>query len=460
MKVILIYADSLRRDHLGCYGNEWIHTPNLDRLASEATVFDHAYIGSFPTVPTRRDVLLGCGDKGVPFNRWKGIDRDEVTLAERLGDKGIPSMMVTDVQNTVTRGINMDKGFTAWALNRGQEGDPCWLDATVPLEFPVDKRLIRYTSERWHQVLMNRAHRQVEGDWFAPRTYAMAIEWLQKNHAREDFFLYIDTFDPHEPWDPPQWYEKMYDPGFKGRRFDAPTYGIVNKLGYTKREVQNVRARYAGEVSMVDTALGRLMATIEHLGIAHDTLLMFTSDHGIYVNYPGDNGMICKAQMLGDDGAIMAGGAPPKQPMHHYPHWTGVCRIPLLVRAPGQTTGTRTKAITQPWDLTATVLDAFGMGKPDELWGESLLPIVRGDKRRNRAAAVLGNNIHAQVMTPQWMYAVWRGQRSRLLYDLKADPHQKKDVSGTQPDVADRLYGHVVKYLKRQGLEGLAPEYV
>ena len=100
MKVILIVADTFRRDHLGTYGNDWIHTPNLDSLAARSAVFEHAYIGSFPTVPNRRDTFLGLGDKGVPFNRWKPIDNDEVTLPERLAQKKVSSMMVTDTAGT------------------------------------------------------------------------------------------------------------------------------------------------------------------------------------------------------------------------------------------------------------------------------------------------------------------------------------------------------------------------
>ncbi|MBM3499796.1 MAG: hypothetical protein FJX74_14140, partial [Armatimonadetes bacterium] len=242
MKVILCVADTLRRDHVGAYGNRWIRTPNVDRFAGEAALFEQHFIGSFPTVPNRRDVMLGLGDKGVPFNRWKAIDPDEVTLAERLRDKRVPSMMITDTQNTVVQGINLWKGFTAWHCNRGQEGDACWLDTTVPLEFPVPPELIRYTAPWWHQTLMTRARRQVEEDWFAPGTYKLALDWLDQNHRLDSFFLYIDTFDPHEPWDPPDWYEGLYDPDFTGRRFDAPTYGIVKRLGITKREMRNIHA--------------------------------------------------------------------------------------------------------------------------------------------------------------------------------------------------------------------------
>jgi arylsulfatase A-like enzyme len=196
-------------------------------------------------VPNRRDTLLGRGDLGLPFNRWKALESEEVTLPERLAQAGIPSMLITDTQNNVTRGLNLYKGYTAWYLNRGQEADPCWLDANVPLEFPVPPELIRYPAEGWHQILINRAHRRVETDWFAPGTYSAAIQWLERNYRRESFFLWVDTFDPHEPWDPPQHYIDLYDPGYEGRVFEAPTYGLRRKMGITDREMQHLRARYS-----------------------------------------------------------------------------------------------------------------------------------------------------------------------------------------------------------------------
>jgi arylsulfatase A-like enzyme len=328
----------------------------------------------------------------------------------------------------------------------------------VPLEFPVPPELIRYTPDRWHQVLMNRAHRKTEEDWFAPKTYSMAIEWLECNYTRDNFFLYLDTFDPHEPWDPPRWYEDMYDKGFEGRRFDAPTYGLVKSLGITPPELRNIRARYAGEVTMVDASFGRLLAALERLGIYDETLLIFTSDHGIYLDCPGDNGLICKPNMLGSDGRIMAGGQPAVQPHVFYPHWTGVCRIPLIVKLPGQRKGRRISAITQPWNLTATILDAFGIPKPPELWGQSLLPLLDGKVKRLQTSAVLGQ-LHAQVMTPRWMYCTWRGQRPPALYDLQADPAQSKNVHAEHPEVVAKLRRELAAYLRRQNMEHLMEEY-
>jgi arylsulfatase A-like enzyme len=460
MKVILVVTDSLRRDHVGAYGNPWIHTPSLDRLAAQANVFDHAYIGSFPTVPTRRDLFLGRGDKDVPFNRWKMIDGDEVTLPERLAQVGVPSMMVTDVQNTVTRGINLYKGFTAWVCNRGQEADPCCMDAGVPLEFPVDPELIRYGADWWHQILQTRAHRRVEEDWFAPKTYSMAIEWLERNYTRPDFFLYLDTFDPHEPWDPPAWYEAMYDAGFHGRRFEAPTYGLLKSLGITARELKNIRARYAGEVSMVDASFGRLLAALERLGIKDEVLLIFTTDHGTCMGYPDDNGMLQKGHMLGADGRMMAAGKPAVQPHQWFPHYRGVCHIPLMIKLPGQSSQRRFETITQPWNITATVLDAFGVAVAPELWGQSLLPLLTGKTKAVQDAAVLGAaHGHAQVMTREWMYCTWRGQRKPALYDLEADPNTRRNVVSKHPKVVAALREHLAAYLDRQGMGEMLEQY-
>ncbi len=457
MKVIYLMADTFRRDHLGVYGNKWIHTPNLDKLAEHAAVFDRAYIGSFPTVPNRRDTLLGRGDRGVPFNRWKIIERDEVTLPERLAEKKIPSMLITDTQNNVTGGMNMFKGYTAWYVNRGQEGDPCWLDENVPLEFPVPHHLIRYTAERWHQVLINRAYRRVETDWFAPGTYSVAIDWIQRNYKRKDFFLWIDTFDPHEPWDPPQHYIDLYDPGYRGRVFEAPTYGLRKKLGITDRELKHIRARYAAEVTMVDTWIGEFLRTLERLGIYEETMIIFTSDHGTMFDYPGENGRIQKPTTVGADGMCMSAGRPMKQPVQEFPIAESVARIPLLIKLPNMRRSVRIPAIVQPWDVSATILDAFGIPTPPEYIGQSLLPVIEGKQKRIRDVAIVGTNNLAQAMTPRWRLSLWRSGKAPMLTDLQNDRSASKNVLAKHQAVARRLYRRIVQFMK---LMDISDEYI
>lgn len=464
MKVIYVMADSLRRDHAGVYGNPpWgtVRTPNLRAFAETATVFDNAYIGSFPTVPNRRDTHLGHGDKGLPFNRWKALDDDEVSFPALLRNQGIPSMLITDTQNNVTNGRNLQRDYTSWSLNRGQEGDKCWLDDSVHLEYPVPEHLIRYPAAMWHQVLMNRAHRRVETDWFAPGTYTLAIEWLEKNHTRDDFFLWIDTFDPHEPWDPPQHYVDMYDPGFTGRIFEAPSYGIRTEMGITDRELQHIRARYAGEVTMVDTWFGRLLETLENLGIADETAVIFCADHGTCFDGPGDQGFIHKIPHVGADGLTIAAGRKLAQPVRHFPLSMNAARIPLMIRIPGvHDVDRRVESFVQPWDITATILDLYGIDAPDSVNGRSVLPLIHGNDTWHRNSAIFGNSTgtsdcpggQINVTDGEWVLTFWHDEREPALHDLRSDPERRENVFSGKPDEVIRLSDEIGRFLQTQGL--------
>ena len=456
MKVILIISDSFRRDHIGTYGNKWIHTPNLDKLAARSFLFEDMFLTSFPTGPFRQDLLLGKPrNPGNPFNVWDRLQPGDVTLPARLGKKGIVSQLITDVANCVVRGgRNYYDGFTNWTINRGQEGDPYWLDDTVPFHTTCDPEMIRYPMERWHQVLMNRAHRKVELDWFAPGTFQMGMDWLELNYRRKDFFLWIDVFDPHEPWDPPQHYVDLYDPNFKGTLYEAPTYGHRKKQGITDRELKQIRARYAGECTMVDTWVGKTLATVERLGIEDDTALIFTTDHGIYVDYPGDGGLICKPHSYGRDGKR----ATPKElkagSVTYLPMMPNLCNTPLMIRLPGQRQGRRVKGFVQARDLKPTIMDLFGMEAPPDCLGRSLLPLAAGKRRSHRDHAMLGMSLlEAQIVNRRWLYAAWRGFTGPKLFDRKADPLITKNVLAKHPDVAKRLRNVLLKDLRDAGAD-------
>ena len=451
-------ADSLRRDHVETYGRPpWgdIRTPNIHRFAQHAAVFDEAYIGSFPTVPNRRDTLLGKGDIGLPFNRWKPLEPEEITFPKHLSDAGIPSMLITDTANNVMGNINLFRDYSAWECNRGQEGDPLWMDATVPLVHPVPKHLIRYGDKMWHQVLMNRAHRKVETDWFAPGTYQMAMNWLDVNYQRESFFLWVDTFDPHEPWDPPQYYIDMYDPGYEGRVFDAPSYGVRNMMGITDRELQHIRARYAGEVTMVDTWFGRLIDKLSNLGILDETVVILAADHGTCFDGPGDQGMLHKIPNYGADGMIVSGGNPPKPPIKDIPLSENVTRIPLIIRMPGTESQRRMGGIVQPWDVTATILEVFGIPPAEGAIGTSLLPILKdasAAKATHRPAAVVGTNHLAQSANGEWSFSMWQGEREPALFNLREDAGKERNAAAQHPEVAERMRKIIIEFMRGQNI--------
>ncbi len=454
MKCIFIMSDSFRQDHMGAYGNPWIHTPNLDRLAGRSSVFDNACIGSFPTGPNRRDIHVGKGHlSGHAFNPWTTIRGDEVTTAERLGRAGIHRFMITDVANGAMRGANMWKGFEAFRVNRGQEGDGHWSDENVNLEFDKPHKLIRYGKDLYHRVLVNRANRQVEDDCFAPGTFKMACEWLERNWKRDEFFLWVETFDPHEPWDPPEWYVDRYDPAYKGRVIDCPPYGDYKKIGLTAREVRHSQALYAGEVTMVDTAVGRLLATLEKLQLLDEVAIIFTSDHGLYCNHPGDAGLVGKPWFVGEKGAWLIAGERAMKKTTFLPLRTGTIRIPLLVKMPGQAKGKRIKRIAQPWDMAPTILDLFKQKIPDELQGESLLPVIRGKKCSPRPYAFSSYMVQKtqmdQASNSNWIYSCWPGgERRDNLIDLRRDPAQRINAAARHLEVCRKMRSALEKWDK------------
>jgi arylsulfatase A-like enzyme len=466
MKLIYIMSDSMRRDHISAYGNPpWfpIRTPNFQRFADGAAVFDRAYIGSFPTVPNRRDTLLGKADQGKPLNRWKGLEKDEKTLPAYLREKGIPTQLILDTQNNVKPGIDLGRDYDAVALNPGQEGEAIWMSDRVELEYECPPKLVRYGEDGWKQILVNRKHRRQETDWFAPGTYTMAMDWLADNYSREAFFLWIDTFDPHEPWDPPQHYIDMYDPGYEGRVFEAPTYGIRKHMDYTDRELQHTRARYAGEVTMVDTWFGHLMNRLESLGIAEETAIIYTSDHGTCFDGPGDCGMVQKMSWFDKEWLWMAGGRKPILPVRYISLPVHCCRIPLMMKIPGATPGARIPQTVQPWDVSATILDYFGIDVPSDFLGTSLLPLVRGESGGpGREVAIVGRSGSdwdpakgfIQAMDDEWIYTLYRDACKPSLHHISVDPECETNLAGQVEHAATeaRYREQIFDFIRSQGI--------
>ena len=193
MNVIWIVADTFRRDHIGAYGNPTIRTPSLDGLAAGAVRFDRHYSAGFPTMPTRADHQTGRWT--MSFMGWQPLPPDVTTLAEILAGHGLHTAAAVDTPYYLRDGMNYDRGFQSFFMNRGQ--DTLW--SMIP------------QSGYHHESLDVREAWRYESDRNAPSTFMTAIRWLQR-HYKEDFFLYVDTWDPHEPWDAPPYYTELYWP--------------------------------------------------------------------------------------------------------------------------------------------------------------------------------------------------------------------------------------------------------
>src|SRR5690349_10257000 len=245
--VILIVTDSMRRDALSHYGSNWIPTPHFDSFGRSAVVFENAFLSSFPTVPCRNDILTGRYT--FTYKDWSPLDRDAITLQETLGKAGILTSLIADTPHPFAPGYNYQRGFAAWEINRSQESDGLRSAPSV-IHFPCNPKKLR-DEQTVTQYLRNTSRRMREEDYFSPQTFIKAADWLQENTDGRRFFLYVDTFDPHEPWDPPAYYVRKFDPGYTGEEVIYPRYDVWRDF-LSEAELNHCRALYAGEVTMVD----------------------------------------------------------------------------------------------------------------------------------------------------------------------------------------------------------------
>jgi arylsulfatase A-like enzyme len=453
MNVIWVISDTLRRDHIGAYGNREIHTPSIDAFAAKAVRFDRHYIAGFPTMPTRADYLTGRWT--MSYMQWEPLFKDELLLPELLANKGIHTAAVVDTPFYTRVGMNYDQGFRTFDEVIGQ----------------LNLQWISDTDGRGGEVVHSiyggdvRDARRYESDYFAPQTFTRAMQWLQ-NHYREDFFLYIDTWDPHEPWEPPIYYTELYWPGYDGE-IPLPLYGYwPSTPGYTQEKIDKAHAAYCGEVTMVDTWFGYLMRMVENLGLLENTAIIFTSDHGYYF---GEHGGLFGKMVFARDKET---GRPINGVWSASPFYEEVTNTPLFIYMPGVAPAAYS-GLTSAVDLMPTVMEIMGQEIPSRVEGNSLLPMIKDQSIPGRDYLVsahpflnAGDSLRsvdgtlrltekdstATVTTDDWtlLYNTEAGQSE--LYNLKSDPKQEKNIIAYNPDKARELHQILVKYMRETKL--------
>jgi arylsulfatase A-like enzyme len=376
--VVLILLDSLNRHMLGCYGGREFATPNIDRLAARSVRFTGHYVGSLPCMPARHDIL--CGALDFLWKPWGSVEIWEDAITARLAAAGVTSQLISDHPHLFERGgENYHVDFTAWDYQRGHEGDawktrpdPSWAGAPA-----FGRPRMPYDNSR--------GHFRGEADFPGPRTLDAGARWLAENAGRHDrFFLMIDEFDPHEPFDTPEPYASLYDPQWRGPHLIWPPYvvGGVAKGVLSAREGAQVRASYGGKLTMIDHWLGRVLDALDAHDLWRDTLVVFTTDHGHYLG---------EKDIWGKPGA---------------PLYETIAHIPLLIAAPGLDAG-EAGALTTSVDLFATLEDVFALPPARQAThGVSLTPLLRGETARVRdhvLAGVWGREVH--LIEPGLKYA-------------------------------------------------------
>ncbi|MEJ5943710.1 sulfatase-like hydrolase/transferase [Pseudokineococcus basanitobsidens] len=437
--ILVLCTDQQRFDALGAYGNDEISTPNLDRLAEQGVLFESCYVQNPVCSPSRASLMTG---QYVPSH---GLHANGVDLApthelftKTLADAGYDCGLVGKLHLGACWGgrsePRLDDGFRVfrWAHDpypgSSENAYHRWLQATDPETYA---RVRSGEGEHSWDTLPSEVH---YSHWVAEET----IDYLRTSRDADKPFCFVaNFFDPHHGFGAPSEYRDAYDAEALSRPVTRPgelrdkppiqreaserSYAGAAKgfLEYTADEIQDVRAAYYGMVTQVDAEVGRILATLDEEGLADETVVLFTSDHG---------------EMLGDHQLMLKGPF----------MYECAVRVPLLVRWPGTAVPGRREQLVQWVDLAPTLLQAAGLPASPIHQGESLVPLLEDETSPWRDWAVSHYRDSGQSYDPpvhvsmyrqgRWKLVVHHGDpassrpRTGELYDLQDDPHELQNL--------------------------------
>lgn len=421
--IILIVSDTMRMDYLGCYGNQTIHTPNLDRFAQDCVRFTNAHPEALPTIPVRR--TLHSGRRGFPFRGykpqrwdvvnepgWQPMDPDKDSVAENLAQAGYYTGFATDTLPYFGPGMNYTRGFWQWEYIRGHSQDKWKSSATA-----TDAQLSRYArspeearknfpADVYAAHAANSAGELHEEDTTTARVFRWGMDFLEDNARVKPFYLMLDCFDPHEPWEAPRQYYSLYGDYDKQGKLDLwVPYGPVDET-WIQEKLPAVHNNYMGKVSLVDAWFGRFLETLKRLGLYDNSLIIFTADHGTNFTDNPDHvvGKPC------------------------YSLFPGVMNVPLLVHFPGGEGAGR--VIDTPLynvDIPATVYAYSGAQAEDGCDGICLHDYLEGRPGREYLTCRYDEYVWYYDRA-SWMVFDIHGQ-PKYVFDCAADPHCRNNLA-------------------------------
>ncbi len=450
VNAILIVLDTLRQDHVGCYGNTWIKTPHLDNFAKESVKFTRMYPDSLPTLPVRKAIYTG--KRVFPFNDdnrgitksgrgdfiadalgapgWSNISDSQLTLAERFHRKKYTSALFSDVYHQFKPGYNFQRGFDQWQWIRGQEEDSFLSGPRIS-----DKFLNEYLTSKkdgvsagtvfaqhmMRKFLQNTRWWRSEADTFPAQVFRSAGEWLDMNYEvliNGKGFITVESFDPHEPWNPPLHYIRLYekDPDWeKGcRKVSHSLYGPASML--TEKELKNLKTRYAAEVSLVDTWFGYFIEYIKRIGIWDDSIIVVVSDHG---------------HMLGEHGLIAKAANPLRREVND---------LVAMIRFPeGEGSGKTCDKFCYHFDIAPTIAEACRISSKD-MDGKDLLKLIQDDGLTyyDHITTAWGGSVVVYDGDFWYNGYVWDIEEGSL-FDVNKDPALCNNIISEAPEKAKEL---------------------
>ena len=446
--IVLIVADDLGYGELGSYGQQRIRTPTLDRLADEGMRFTRHYSGSPVCAPSRATLLTG-------LHTGHAVVRDNDEMTERgdvWGDTLIEGNHPLPPETYTIGRMLQDAGYVTAAIGKwglggpGDSGEPnlqgfdhwygymCQREAHNYYPTHLWRNGTRETLPgnppfRAHQRLPAEADPDDPASYakYRGETYAMdvmmegAVAFVQE-HSEQPFFLYLPFPVPHVALQVPD--ESVAD--YEGQFADAPYPG---DRGYLPNRTP--RAAYAAMITRMDEGIGDILRALDDVGVAENTVVIFTSDNG-----PTFNG--------GTDSEFFSstGGLRGLKTMLY----EGGIRVPLIVRWPGRVApGAISDHVSAFWDFMPTLADIAGAARPLQTDGLSMVPVLTGDAAAQSIHERLYWEYHGgqALVSGQWKVVRSDTEAPVELYDLTADPTESTDVSASHPDVVERLLGEM-----------------
>ena len=425
MNCIVICCDSFRNDLLD---RPDVDLPNLRSLSSRGTRFTNAFAEGLPTIQARRSMFTGrrtfpwdipMGSRGLwpPLPGWHRIPDEQTTLAETLVEAGYTTGLVADTYHMFKPTQNFTRGFCSWNFIRGQEGDPLRsgpLSAIDISPYLPEGSIDPAANRSLIQYLLNMLDRKTEEDYLTAKVFQKASVWLEENRENLPFFLWIDSFAPHEFWDPPRRFADRYYRARASKDYIVPQR--INDIDPDEDAIRRTEALYLGYATFVDEWIGRFLQTVDNLDIRDDTLLIFTSDHGTELWDRGRFG---------------------KHAMRPYRYNT---QVPLVVVDPGTAPKTDDRLI-QHIDFMPMILDRLAVKAPPDLDG-------------NANGCATGKIITAwhetvAVRSDRWTVVLDSTDPNgrREVYDRIADPDETENVAQQVPAIFEEFAGFVEREL-------------
>jgi arylsulfatase A-like enzyme len=412
---ILISIDTLRPDHLGCYGHARDTSPTLDALAAAGVRFEDVTAAAPWTLPSHASMLTGLypSRHGVT-NHEERLPERIVTLAEELRDEGFETFAVVNTHNVGAPGFQLWQGFGE------ARGDG------------ADTGRFRYIIETEDDPKTMKLRTFNNGDTIV----STAKELLRARDEDRPFFLFLHFYDVHTDFTPRAEYRERFVGPYSGRLTGSTSQLVSVRNGedtLSAADLRWLREMYDAEIRQLDDLLGRFFAWLEDEGLADGTLFVVTSDHG---------------EEFQEHGSVL----------HGRTQYQEVLRIPLLVKGPGVPAGKVVSAPVHGVDVTPTILAVLGIASRTPRDGLDLTPAWSGGTLPERL--LFGEADHNNRVEDEWVYDIKKMVRQghakllldrltgRLeLYDLERDRGEQDDVADERPELVGALKAELERFL-------------